>query len=637
MMKRQVAVFAVLVGVVCAACRAICGPGTSAAGIPKENLIAHKGGLEVAPANTLAAFARAFKDGFVAECDVRKSPDGTLYLSHDVRKDWQNATRLEDVLKIMTEKDVLELDVKEKGIDASSLLAKSKGTFMLLDGRIVSSTGDLNLKVLPQRWITVKWNDKKLTKEYFAAMSVSNIAVNVWTIDDEKTAKRALERGARWVTTNIPLAMSGLAPKGTHPDYAGDAAFVAQYRNAALDIAERKIVVTGEGRGGRRLSTGGSFNGFFVWDSAFCVLWALHAPERDLPIAGTLDTFYALQDEDGFICREYTREGKSCWDKRHPWAYNPPILAWAEVEMFRAGRSDTNRLARVYPHLEAFHACYDRNLKRADGLYFGDIIGGGMDDVPRWPYGWEKTKDVSGGIAATKEMIDAAVREKFWGWMKGKAWKHGWNRQSGWVDMSAQMAFDCLNLAEIAEAIGRPDAAAKWRREHARIRELVNRFCWDEERGFYFDYTTEGGIIPRHTVAAFWTLLARIPSAAQAAKMVKTFDDPKLFGTPVPVASMAPASKDYYAYGYWRGQSWPPTTYMTLRGLRAYGYDDLAARLARAWYNSNAMVFDRDHTVYEHLASREMGKRDSGMRDFCGWGALTPVAIADEFKFGAEH
>lgn len=603
------------------------------AGIPKENLIAHKGGLEVAPANTLAAFARAFKDGFTAECDVRKAPDGTLYLAHDVRKDWQKATRLEDVLKIMTDRDVLELDIKEKGIDVSSLLAKSKGTFLLPDGTIFSPSSESKSKS-GERWLTVKWNDKKLTEEYFAAMSASNIAVNVWTIDDEKTAKRALERGAKWVTTNVPLAMSGLAQKGTHPDYAGDKDFVAQYRSAALDIAERKKVeVEVAGRRVARLSTGGGFNGFFVWDSAFCVLWALHAPERDLPIAGTLDTFYALQDEDGFICREYTKEGKPCWDKRHPWTYNPPILAWAEVEMFRAGRFDTNRLMRVYPHLVAFHQCYDRNLKRADGLYFGDIIGGGMDDVPRWPYGWEKEKDASGGIAATKEMIGEAVREKFWGWMGRKAWKHGWNRQAGWIDMSAQMAFDCLNLATIAEALGKADEAAAWRQEHARIRDLVNAKCWDEERGFYFDYTDEGGIIPRPTVAAFWTLLAKIPSAEQAARMVKTFDDPKLFGTVVPVTSMAPASKDYYAYGYWCGQSWPPTTYMTLRGLKAYGYDELAARLARTWYNSNAMLFDRDHTVYEHVASREMGKRDNGMRDFCGWGALTPVAIADEFGF----
>lgn len=424
-----------------------------------------------------------------------------------------------------------------------------------------------------------------------------------------------------------PACRTGYAP-GTDKspiDYTHDAAFMQRYRTAAIAIAERK-------REGRKLMpTGGGFSGFFVWDTVFGVLWGVHAPEMNFPLTDSLDNFYRLQDADGFICREYSREGDPCWDKRHPWAYNPPILAWGEVALFRAKVSDTNRLARVYPHLVKFHTCYQKNLRRPDGLYFSDILGCGMDDLPRWPYGFAGDDLVKGGIPATRDMVGEKFRARFWdrGWLRGIAQKHAWNRQAGWIDMSAQMAFDCLNLAEIATALGRDGEAKRWRAEQAEIAAVVNAKCWDASRGFYFD-RTDDGIIPRYTAAAFWTLLARIPSEEQVERLVKVFDDPKLFGTCVPVTTQAVASDDYRANGYWPGQVWPPTTYMTIEGLRAYGRHALAARLARAWYNGNARLFELHGTVYENI-SPHFGQRGTGSPDFCGWGALAPVALPSEF------
>ena len=65
-------------------------------------------------------------------------------------------------------------------------------------------------------------------------------------------------------------------------DYAGDAAFVRKFRDGALDIARRKMAECEEFRRknadkmpkglGRRIATGGHFGGYFLWDSAFCVL-----------------------------------------------------------------------------------------------------------------------------------------------------------------------------------------------------------------------------------------------------------------------------------------------------------------------------------------------------------------------------
>ena len=183
---------------------------------------------------------------------------------------------------------------------------------------------------------------------------------------------------------------------GPGRDYFNDAAFRKQYRDAAVKIAKRKIASDEKKRKEsgvqtsfkvkERISTGGGFSGFFVWDSAFGVLWGRYVD--GMPVHGTLDNFYALQQPDGFICREYDGSGRPMWRPNHPGAYNPPILAWAEIELFRSGKSDKARLETVYPKLVKFHACYEKNLKRPEFVLSitkstAGLIGfGPMNSVP---------------------------------------------------------------------------------------------------------------------------------------------------------------------------------------------------------------------------------------------------------------
>lgn len=428
---------------------------------------------------------------------------------------------------------------------------------------------------------------------------------------------------------------------GPSRDYAADREFVASYREATMAIARRKMSEVDAGvkaqptvvPTGRRLATGGGFGGFFLWDSAFAVLWARYLDEAEFPCRSTLDNFYALQSESGLISREYTPDGRPTTDESHPMTFAPPLLSWAEVELWRCGRSDLARLARVYPRLKAHHAACRRNFRRADGLYFGDVWGCGMDDIPRWPRGSSETAIREGGIPFTADSLCAAWKDK-WGWMSLETLKWNWNRQSGWIDMSATMAFDCLNLQTIAAALGKTDEAEAFRAEHAELARTVNAKCWDEERGFYFD-VTDAGRTDRWFVGAYWTLLAKIASPAQAKRMVERLSDPKYFGTLVPVPSLAASDPDFEVQsGYWRGAVWPPTTYMTICGLREYGFTREAESIARRWYNANAEFFVRTGTVWENLPPDQCRtmKRRSG-RDFCGWSALAPVALPAEFNW----
>ena len=60
--------------------------------------------------------------------------------------------------------------------------------------------------------ISLQWNERVCTKEFFDILNDAGITVDVWTIDDARTAKKAINLGARWVTTNVPRRLTSELP-----------------------------------------------------------------------------------------------------------------------------------------------------------------------------------------------------------------------------------------------------------------------------------------------------------------------------------------------------------------------------------------------------------------------------------------
>ena len=69
-----------------------------------------------------------------------------------------------------------------------------------------------------------------------------------------------------------------------------------------------------------------------------------------------------------------------------------------------------------------------------------------------------------------------------------------------------------------------------------------------------------------------------------------------------------------------------------LLGLLEWGERDFAEEAARRYYDANAELWVRTGTVFENNSPEqcERPKERSG-RDFCGWGAIAPVALPAEF------
>lgn len=413
----------------------------------------------------------------------------------------------------------------------------------------------------------------------------------------------------------LTLANAGLAPAAgpaRAEPFDGD----AMYR-AALSIASRHIRPAVASVFGKPFVDAAFSDHIFLWDTCFIACYAKYHPDT-LPIANALDNFYALQEADGYICREYDSKGRPVWPKSHPVSINPPLLAFAELELFEQSR-DIERLKRVYAALKRNFDYLAGYLRRDDGLCFNDALGSGMDNIPRHPDGWH---DDGQGIAMSHEQplpFD----------YKGPS--PAWNVQGRAVDTSAQMALCADNLARIACLLGRDGDAVELLRFHAAMKEAINAHCWDEEDGFYYDLGY-GKRIRRKHIGMFWTLLAGVVPPGRVAPLLGQLANPDTFWRKVPLASYSADQAGFTPDGgYWLGGVWAPTNYMVIRGLQRYGQDALAGKLARRYYDCVAEVFRRTGTFWENYAPDSLEPGHPAKPDFCGWSAIAPVTLMREF------
>ena len=419
------------------------------------------------------------------------------------------------------------------------------------------------------------------------------------------------------------------------------AAEVSEYRAGAIAMAHRKSAELGcsppgaRMKVGPRIATGGGFDGHFLWDVAFSVFWAVRVPEEKFPVESSLDNLYRFAEPDGYIGRQFFADGTPVWSPSHPISFNPPMLAWAELELASSALAESNRLERVYPLLLRHHQSCERKFRRPDGLYFGSGLGCGMDDCPRWPHGCTLEQRAAGGIPLVATSINAPARDRWESWVRGTvATNNSWNCQAGWIDMSAAMALDARSLAKMARLVGKEDDARKLDGEYAALKEAINRLCWSEDLGFYCDVTKDG-IIRRRHLGALWVLVSGVATPERAKRMVRTLFDPDVFYRPVPLASLEKGDPDYRPNDtYFRGPAWPNLNYLAIRGLLDYGYRSEAKRLARRWYVCCLGLYRRTGGIYENLSSEcpDRPKETLSAPDYAGHGCLTPIAVPALFE-----
>lgn len=87
-------------------------------------ICAHRGASAAAPENTIAAFERAIALGAdMIETDVRRRADGVLVLRHDPLDEGRDDLPLAELLALARGRIMLDLELKEPGLEADVLAA----------------------------------------------------------------------------------------------------------------------------------------------------------------------------------------------------------------------------------------------------------------------------------------------------------------------------------------------------------------------------------------------------------------------------------------------------------------------------------------------------------------------------------
>ena len=355
----------------------------------------------------------------------------------------------------------------------------------------------------------------------------------------------------------------------------------------------------------------------FYWDTCFIACYAKYHQD-ELPIINALDNFYNLMDSDGSICREYTSDGKPFWPKEHPVSMNPPLLAFAELELYSI-HQDKARLTKVFPYLVKHFDYWVKTCRGDDQLFFGDGLATGMDNIDRFPEGWQ---DDHQGIALKNlypELFD-------YNWTSSK-----WNQQGRLVDTSAQMALFAKNMIEIAGITNQPNEVEKYAVFYQETKNAINKLCWNEDDGFYYDLGYSKQIRRKH-IGMFWVLFAEIIPPAKVDKFLAHLTDPEEFWRKIPVATTPANEKGFSPKGeYWKGSVWAPTNYMILKGLAKYQKTKIADQLAKQYYWAVAEVYKQTGTFWENYAPDFLEKGSSSRPDFCGWTGIVPIAVYNEY------
>ncbi|MBV8738717.1 MAG: amylo-alpha-1,6-glucosidase [Alphaproteobacteria bacterium] len=137
-----------------------------------------------------------------------------------------------------------------------------------------------------------------------------------------------------------------------------------------------------------------------------------------------------------------------------------------------------------------------------------------------------------------------------------------------------------VRMAEVFDALGKPDRAQELRRKAAALFERFNDAFWDEELGFYA-YALDGEKNKVLTVAsnAGHCLWCGIVPPDRAKKVVERLMAPDMW-TGWGIRTLSTHNLAFNPYNYQTGSVWPHDNAMIAMGFKFYGFAAEAARIA---------------------------------------------------------
>lgn len=260
----------------------------------------------------------------------------------------------------------------------------------------------------------------------------------------------------------------------------------------------------------------------------------------------------------------------------------PPLVAWTALKLYeKSGHRDF--LEEIYEPLCRWHNWWMTASVNENGLSeYRHPFSSGLDDSPLWDDGMPVVSP----------------------------------------DLNTYLCIQQESLARIADLIGLPDDAVRYREGADRMAQQMLDLLWSEERGIF--WATHLGqpvsVLTPFNLLPLWT--TRLPDSI-VKRLVSNLTDPSTFWTEWPLPTVAVSDPKFDPMQMWRGPTWPNINYLFIEALYRNNLPDLAHQLRR---KTLAMLM-RHSDIYEYY-NPLTGERPPKSAPIYGWSAAVFIDLA---------
>jgi len=364
---------------------------------------------------------------------------------------------------------------------------------------------------------------------------------------------------------------------------------------------------------------GGRFREIYYWDSYFTMHGLLADGEIET-VENMIDNFAYLIDQVGFI-----PNGNRIYYLTRS---QPPFFA-AMIDLVCKFKNDYKWGLKYLPQLEKEYEFWsgdksnhviELNDREKLNCYYD------TEGLPREESYFEDIQTATGLTGEYEAELYRNIRS---------ACESGWDFSSRWfkdektistcvaseilpVDLNCLLFFQESLISKLNEITGDENKSKKFSELSKNRLELINKIFWDEENKFYFDYNwKEQKRASVYSLAACYPLYFKIAEKEMAEHIKNKIEsdflrDGGVFTT-----------LNFTGQQWDAPNGWAPLQWITIKGLRHYGFNDVADKIKERWLKLNEKVFKRTGKMFEKYNVNDISLHAGGgeypLQDGFGW------------------
>ena len=369
---------------------------------------------------------------------------------------------------------------------------------------------------------------------------------------------------------------------------------------------------------------GGRFREIYYWDSYFTMHGLLADGEVET-VENMIDNFSYLIEEVGFI-----PNGNRVYYLSRS---QPPFFA-AMIDLVCRFKNDNKWGLNYLPQLEKEHQFWcgdpDKNIisdhivELSDGQKLNRYFD--PEGIPREESYFEDIKTAQGLTGKGEADLYRNIRS---------ACESGWDFSSRWfkdekslstcfasdilpVDLNCLLYFQESLISKLNDLKGDQNKVKKFSNLAGNRANLINKIFWNEKESFYFDYNfSDQKRTNVYSLAACYPLYFKTATEEIAACVKEKIESNFLKNGGV-LTTLNFTGQQWDA-----PNGWAPLQWITIKGLRNYGFNETADKIKARWLTLNENVFNRTGRMFEKYNVDDITLHAGGgeypLQDGFGW------------------